>query len=380
MSQPEFSMFAVTAPALEEVCALELGALGFQGCRTVPGGVEFAGDLAGLYRANLWLRTASRVLVRVGEVRARDFPRLFQQAARLPWGRFVRSETAVRVRASSRSSRLVHTGRIGETVTEAVNRALGRTPPSGGGFEQDIHVRVEEDCCLFSVDSSGELLHRRGYREEAGAAPLRETLAAGALLLLGWDGSTPLLDPCCGSGTLLIEGALIALGRAPGLSRSFAFEHWPRFRQGSWQVLREEARRREVSSPAAWIGGGDLDPEVLALALRNAERAGVAPFLELTGADLALSRPPEGEGLILCNPPYGERLGGGEDLSPLYRSLGRLASSCSPGWRLAFLSPDPALAAATGLRVERLSELVNGGLRVGLYVTGVNRGSGRSTR
>ncbi len=331
--------------------------------------MEFSGGLRELYLVNLWLRTASRVVVRVGEVRSRDFPDLFRMAVRLPWGRFLRSETRVRVRASSHGSRLQHTGRIGRTVAAAIDRSLGREVGPDDGPEQLVLVRFDQDRCLFSVDSSGELLHRRGYRRETAHAPLRETLAAAILLKLGWDGRTALIDPMCGSGTFVIEGALLAGNRPPGMHRVFAFMLWPRYRQGLWEALLAEAGRG-IREPAAALIGADLDPLAVAAAYRNAGRAAVAEGITFLEQDLGRLRLPDGPGLILTNPPYGDRIGRGEDLAGVFRGLGILAARARPAWQTAFLCPDPSLAAAAGEGFVRLAELSNGGISVGLFVAG----------
>lgn len=362
------SLFAVAAPGLETVCAAELTALGLAGVTVVAGGVEFSGDLGDLYRVNLWLRTASRVIVRVGEVGSRDFPDLFRQAVRLPWGKFIRPGTRVRVRAVSRRSRLGHTGRVAETISAAIDRALGRPGGVEDGPEQLVLARFEDDRCLLSVDSSGELLHRRGYRLDAVPAPLRETLAAGLLFLLRWDGTRPLVDPMCGSGTLAIEGALLARRLPPSCGRDFAFMQWPGFRAGHWQVLVSEAAT-QVRPSGPPILGADLDPAAIAAARGNAGRAGVLDAIEFRSGDATGLVPPlkVPAGLLLCNPPYGARLSPGGDLPALYRAWGESCRSNFAGWKLAFLCPDPRLAQATGLPLRAIAELINGGLPVTLY-------------
>jgi putative N6-adenine-specific DNA methylase len=359
-------LFAVTAPGLEEVCAGELQALAMDDIHVVTGGVEFRGGLREIYLANLWLRSASRVLVRLGAVKCRDFPDLYRKGGRLPWGRFLRPDAGLQVRASSQRSRLIHSGRIAETLADAGNRAIGREIASADGPLQLVLARFEDDVCQLSVDSSGELLHRRGYRTETAFAPLRETLAAGILLQLGWDGSTPLVDPLCGSGTFVIEAALLAGNRAPGLSRPFAFMNWPGFRPGLLEALRNDARRAErpVTVP---LCGGEREPEALAAAKRNAERAGVAALVELRQQELERFTPPPGHGLVVCNPPYGKRIGRDEDLRPLFRALGDLFRSRFEGWNGAFICPDDSLAKATGLPLKRMVTLQNGGIPVGLW-------------
>lgn len=368
MSDPAEKLFAVVAPGLEDVCATELRALGMAEVRVVSGGVDFQGERRDLYRANLWLRTASRVLVRVGAARCTSFPELFQKCVRLPWGKFLRPGAPFQVRASSQRSRLIHTDRIAATVTEGVNRALGSSlPAANDGRQQRLQVRLQDDLAVFSMDSSGELLHRRGYRQETAHAPLRETLAAAILLLLNWHGQEPLLDPMCGSGTLLIEGGLLATRQPPGAQRAFAFMEWPRYRPGLWQALLNEAagERRLL---AITLQGSDQSDIAVAAARRNAERAGLA-MIDWQLRELGAQPPLPGSGLLVCNPPYGERLGAGDDLRPLYRQLGQVCRSSLPGWRVAILGPDDRLIAATGLPMRKIAALDNGGIAVGLHAT-----------
>ena len=366
MKNQSEQLFAVTAPGLEEICAAELQALGMAAIRVVAGGVEFSGGLREIYLANLWLRSASRVLVRLGAFKCRDFPDLYRKGVRLPWGRFLRPGTGVQVRASSQRSRLIHSGRIAETLADAVNRALGREIVPADGPRQLVLARFEDDLCQLSVDSSGELLHRRGYRVETAFAPLRETLAAGILLKLGWDGSTPLVDPLCGSGTFVIEAALLAGNRAPGLSRPFSFMDWPGFRSGLLDALRLEARRSErpVAVP---LCGGEREPEALAAAHRNAARAGIETLVQLRQQELERFVAPPGRGLVVCNPPYGKRIGRDEDLRPLFRSLGDVYRDRFRGWKGAFICPDDQLAKATALPLTRFGTLHNGGIPVSLW-------------
>lgn len=369
MKKKTYRMFAVAAPGLEEACLREMQALELQEAQLCPGGVEFSGELHDLYRANLWLRTASRILVRVAELRATSFPDLFRRAVRLPWGHFIRPETAVRVRASSRSSRLVHTGRIAETLGEAIDRALGRDASVANQHPQQVLARFENDRCVLSIDSSGELLHRRSYRRNITPAPLRETLAAGLLLELGWDGVSSLVDPLCGSGTIVIEGALMALGRAPGSQRPFAFMDWPRFREGRWRLLLDEAARQSRSRLAAPILGSDRDSQAIAAARSNAQRAGLDSQLILAHHRLEDFTPPSEPGLVLCNPPYGARLGSDCDLEGFYGSLGRAFRYRLSGWQVALITPEPRLAQATGLRLKAGKCFDNGGLSVQLWQT-----------
>ena len=368
MKKKQSKFFIITAPGLEAVCAAEAVALGLDEVLPTAGGVTCSGGLRELYAANLHLRTATRIVVRFDEFKATDFPELFRKALRLPWGSFLRPDTAIEIRASAHRSRLIHTGRIVETVSAAIDRALGRNLSGDGnsGFTQLILIRFDQDSCTISCDSSGDLLHKRGYRSAAGAAPLRETLAAASLLLLGWNGSIPLCDPLCGSGTIVVEGGLIASQQPPGRHRDFAFMHWPGYRSGLWQALTTEADRKVILSPSP-IYASDHDDRVLTVAAQNAQQAGVAEMVAFSCSDLHSLPVRSGPGLVLCNPPYGIRLEKGEDLPGLYRNLGAGFRRAFPGWTIAFIAPEENLALATGLELHRRAQLLNGGLAVGLY-------------
>ncbi|MBR5997673.1 MAG: class I SAM-dependent RNA methyltransferase [Deltaproteobacteria bacterium] len=360
-------MFAVVTPGLETVCARELRELGLEQVQPEPGGVAFEGGLRELYLANLMLRSASRVLVRLGRFHCRDFPALYNKALRLPWGAFVRPETGLSVRVSCHASRLNHTERIAGTIVAAARHSLGLTDDGNTAdmFSQLVVARLEEDEVLLSVDSSGELLHRRGWRTAQLKAPLRESLAAGILLLLGWDGSVPLLDPMCGSGTFPVEAAWLAMRRAPGEGRTFAFMRWPHFRPGLWQVLeRETQTRQQTVSVPLW--GWDRDPSAIAVARENAVRAGVSEAVHFSCGALETLEPESRHGLLIANPPYGKRLGEGGDSIKAYRALGTALKDAFSGWEGAFLCPDPALARATGLKTKTVALLAHGGLNVAL--------------
>jgi len=357
--------FVVTTPGFENICARELTDLGIQTVNIVHGGVEFEGGLHELYLANLWLRSATRILVRLGDVVARDFPTLFQRLSRLPWGRFVKPGFSCEIRVASRGSRLNHTGRIAEACEAAMTKALG-VKGTSTGTAQKIFVRMSDNHCEVSIDSSGELLHRRGYRQARVTAPLRETLAAGCLLACGYNGSLPLLDLMTGSGTFAIEAALIALHRAPGQGRNFAFMDWPKYRSGLWQQLLVEAQREEQSALPSPIYAVDNNPKAIEAAQMNMEMVGLGGAIELSCGHMQQQQPQSSNGLLICNPPYGERLGKNASLKALYHDLGHLYGSVFSHWQGAIICPESELVTVTGLSLSPLIRFTNGGMKVSL--------------
>jgi putative N6-adenine-specific DNA methylase len=357
------SLYAVCSPGLERFTAEELRALGLDCAPSAPGsgGVGFRGSLHDLYRANLRLRTAERVLLTLGEFRATKFPELQRKAAGLPWDAFLRPDAVVAWQVDCRRSRLYHERGVAERLAQAVGRPAGRGPGA-----QLVVVRVLDDTCRIGLDSSGEPLHRRGWRLAGAKAPLRETLASALLMESGWQPGAPLLDPFCGSGTIPIEAALAASGAAPGLLRDFAFMGWPGFDRAAWDRLKEQARAPASPASGAVRGilGSDRDAGAVRAARSNAERAGAAGCVELSCRAVSAVEPPPGPGWVVSNPPYGVRVRGGRDLRDLYAQLGKVLRARCPGWRVTLLCPDPRLLRETGLRLERELPMLNGGLRV----------------
>lgn len=383
-NQEQYDCFAVTAPGLAPLCANELAQREVRRNLAAPvaavGGVAFRGDRAALYRANLHLRTASRVLVRLGEFRAENFDQLRARAGKLRWERCLTPGQAVDLRVTCHKSRLYHSGAVAERVAHAIEDRLGQPPPIQKGDEESdapavqlIVVRFLHDLCTISVDSSGALLHRRGYRQATAKAPLRETLAAGLLLAAGWDAHavapSPLLDPFCGAGTIAIEAALLTLHLAPGRQRRFAFMDWPDFDGNLWQRLGAEADAQAQQRAAALAGGlriqaSDRDAGAIVAAQANAARAGVAGAIEFACHALSAVAPPPGPGWVVTNPPYGQRVRGGPDLRNLYAQFGNVLRAHCPGWQIALLCSDPQLLRQTRLALDASLTLVNGGIDV----------------
>ena len=411
---PPLSAFVVTAPGLAPLAAAELASLGITPDALDPGGVAFGATREELYRANLHLRTASRVVVRLAEFDARSFAELERHARRVPWESIVGARQPVRLRVTCRKSRLYHSDAVAERIVSAIEHRLGARVPvdviareeSDDAIEGDaladlpqlFTVRFLHDHCTISADSSGQLLHLRGYRQALGKAPLRETLAAAMLLASGYTGAAPLLDPLCGSGTIAIEGALIARRLAPGRSRRFAFMHWPGFDERAWSEIlahaeeaalprspvaiqasdRDEgavafARAEEGALPrsAVAIHASDRDEGAVVATRANAERAGVAADVDVSCRPLsAVALPAGGPGWLVTNPPYGVRVGDPDALRNLYSAIGRLARERLDGWTLAILSADPRLERQLGLGLEPALRTSNGGIPVRLLVGG----------
>ena len=408
-ARPPLELFASTALGLESIAAGEIrllgggsreaggdrragsgkrepgsGKAGTGKAKQDVGGVSFSGDLELLYRANLWLRTASRVLVRLGRFHASTFYELERRAKKIEWPAFLPSEGAVTVRATCRKSRLYHS----DAVAERVLAAIARVAPPGlrveqvaenGSSEADEEsqeepassqlfvVRIVNDEVEISADSSGDLLHRRGYRKEVAKAPLRETLAAAMVLASGWRRYEPLLDPLCGSGTIPIEAALIARNVAPGLARDFQFMRWPSFDARRWNDIVGEARAA-ANSASIEVRGSDRDAGAVEAAKRNAERAGLGDTISFSEASLseslsALDDTAGPAGWILTNPPYGVRVGDERDLRNLYAVLGTALHRRSD-WRVGLLTTDQELAGQLRLDLRSRFDSRNGGIPV----------------
>lgn len=374
--------FAVAAPGLAPYVAQELRTPGLLAAtaslRVEAGGVSFAASLGAIYRANLHLRTANRVLVRLGEFRAVGFAELRKRAGRLPWERYLTPGRPIALRVTCHKSKLYHSDAVAERVAAAIGDRFGVLPPVEKFDEESeeqppqlVFVRLLHDICTVSVDSSGSLLHRRGYRLATARAPMRETLAAGMLLASGWDPLTgaPLLDPFCGSGTIAIEAAMQALGVAPGRGRHFAFMDWPGYEAALWdeQVAaadRVAEMRRVAGAALAPIQASDRDEGAIAAARANAERAGVGAAIEFASLPISAIAPPPGPGWVVTNPPYGVRVAATRDLRNLYAQLGKVLRVRCPGWHVALLCNDQGLLGQMKLALDTSLHMVNGGIPV----------------
>lgn len=374
--------FAVTAPGLESFTAIELRAL-FPDREPVPepGGVTFKGDLSNLSLANLHLRTANRVLARLGNFfRAATFGELQQRAARLPWERFLTPGQPITLRVTCHKSKLYHSDAVARTVSTALTERLGQPSPNVKADDETdqppqlVIVRLADDRCTVSVDSSGTILHKRGYRQAVAKAPLRETLAAAILMASGWNKVSPLLDPFCGSGTIPIEAALMALGIPPGLNRRFAFMDWPGFDERLWSSVQTPLIINH--NPSLTILASDRDAGAIKMSQANAERAGVLDCIEFKCQAVSSITPPTQKGWIVTNPPYGLRVRSGADLRDLYAQFGNVLREKCPGWDVSVLCSDLSLLGQMHLELDTSLGLVNGGIHVRLGRGVVEQGSG----
>ncbi len=360
--------FATVARGLEPIAAQELERLGAKEVRPDFTGVHFVGDTALLYRVNLWARTIFRVLVTLREFPCPDADRLYQEVQKIDWEQYLQSDSTLAVNATGGNRQLNHTHFTALQVKNAIVDQQRRQSGERSSVDTEnpdvlINVHIYQDRCTLSLDSSGTSLHRRGYRPAMGIAPLKETLAAALLEMAQWEPSLPFLDPLCGSGTLPLEASLKALNIAPGLFREqFAFENWLDFDQELWDEVLKEANDSEISELKAPIFGSDRDPDILDQARINAQQCGVADQVTFTETELSQLEAPADCGVIICNPPYGERLGDASELGDFYKLLGDVFKQRFKGWTAFVLTGNKELAKRVGLKAARRIPVYNGSI------------------
>ena len=362
------TFFVPCAPGFERVLETEINKLEHVVVESVErGGVTFNGPLDTVYHANLHLRTGHRVLLRIDEFLAQSYPALFDRVTRIPWELYLGFNQTYSLKVSAKTSRLRQHKNIAETVAsgvEEVFKPLGLRATLQDDAPVEVHLRFYQDRCTLSLNTSGKHLHRRGYRTLTTEAPLRETLAAGLLLMSDSRSYDLVLDPMCGSGTFVIEAALLAQGRAPGLQRSFAFEHLSWFQPDKWARFKREAESEIMSAPVKLIGN-DIDAASVEVAQANAARAGVEDTVTFTFQDaLTLNIPAGQRSLLVSNLPYGERLGTKKETRELTRAFSQHLTEHFVGWDYAFVTRDPDILASPRLTVEDTLTFHNGGLNV----------------
>jgi putative N6-adenine-specific DNA methylase len=384
-TQPAERFFATCPRGLEQVLAGELRDLGATDVAAVDGGAAFAGGLAHCYAANLESRVASRVLWQVGRTRYRTEQDIYAAAQALGWPRYFALHRTIRVSVSAIRSPVKSldfvTLRIKDAVCDAFRAAHG-TRPSVDTRAPDVrvHVFLTRDEATFYLDTSGEALFKRGWRGAGGDAPLRENLAAGILRLAGWAPPTPLLDPMCGSGTFLVEAAMMALDVPPGLNRAFGFEKLANFDARAWHAQREQAGRRRRKAHSLPLFGSDRSGNVLAATRENLRLTGLGDAVQVKQMDILDGGPPAASGILVMNPPYGERLADRETLARFYPKLGDALKQRYSGWTVYILSADLRLPKLIGLAASKRTPLYNGALECRLFEYRIVAGSMRKSR
>jgi putative N6-adenine-specific DNA methylase len=379
------TFFATCPRGLEAVLASELGGIGASDVQVVDGGARFHGAPALCYAVNLESRVASRVLWQVARTAYRTEKDIYETARTLPWQQWFSVDRTIRVdvtaiKAPVRSVEFV-TLRIKDAVCDAFRAATGRRPHvDTHAPDARIHAFLSASELTLYLDTSGEPLFKRGYRRSTGDAPLRENLAAGILRLAAWRPDTPLLDPMCGSGTFLCEAAMIALDRAPGLDRPFAFETLSTFDAGAWRTLKERARERVRRAGELSIFGSDRYGEALKFAKANLAALGVESRVTLKQADVLEMPPPANAGTIVTNPPYGVRLQDQDALAALYPKLGDALKKKYAGWTAYIFTADLRLPRLIGLAASRRTPLYNGALECRLFEFRMVAGSMRKQK
>ena len=376
-----YSLFVTCTRGLEAPLSQELEQIKCQDIRAVDGGVACKGGMEQVYRINLHLRTASRVLLRLTKSGYRNEQDIYKAAKNIRWTDWFDLEQTFKVKVEGKRAQVKSLDFVGLKIKDAVcdvfRDACGARP-SVGKIRPDIRIHAfidERDIQIF-IDTSGEALFKRGYRQDTGEAPMRENLAAGLLLLAGYDGTQPFQDPFCGSGTIVIEAAWIATRRAPGLMRRFGFEKLKNFDAALWKKLQHEAETQIRPAPAP-ISGSDNDRHMIRAAVANAQAAEVDTFVRFEVKDAQDTRPNGEGGILISNPPYGVRLAEVQALQALYPQLGAWLKQHYAGWLAGMFTGDRDMPKFMRLSPKRKIPLYNGNLDCRLFLMDMVKGSNR---
>ncbi|WP_245328190.1 THUMP domain-containing class I SAM-dependent RNA methyltransferase [Hymenobacter aquaticus] len=362
-------MTATTQFGLEEVLAQELRALGAKIEKVGQRAIEFTGTKQLLYEANLWCRTAVRILKPFAGFYARDEKALYREVGRIDWQDYIRPDQTFAITAVVNKSTFEHSLYVAQLTKDAIvdqfrNRTGSRPSVDVKNPDIRLHLHMIENDVVLSLDASGDSLHRRGYRQQTNVAPLNEALAAGIILLTGWDGKKPFIDPMCGSGTLLTEAALIAQRIAPGLYHQgkFSFQNWADFDQSLWDSVLMDARSARIEEPQAYLAGSDLSREYIELARENVAAADLEDYIRLGVRDVKDAQAPKNEpaGIVVSNPPYGERIGEEAQMEALYKTIGDTLKTGFQGYDAYLFTGNLEAAKRVGLKASRRIPLFNG--------------------
>ncbi len=365
----QFEMIIPCLFGVESFLSRELKNIGITPSSVEDGRVCFFGSYTEMIKANLWTRTGERVLIKVAEFVATDFDTLYNGVANAPWGDFLPENARIPISGHCLKSKLSSSPRcraiIKKAIADSVGKKYGITHMSEDGNEYQIRFSLLKDRVTVSIDTSGESLHKRGYRSESNAAPLRETLAAALVYLSRWRYEDILADPFCGSGTIAIEAAMIKRNIASGLNRSFAFESFEQIPEGLFDSLKAEARAAEKDVPLN-ISASDIDPECVALTKKNAEKAGVGQYIQVSVCDAKEFVNQAAGGCIICNPPYGERLSDKDECAKLYKDFGKAFSKLD-NWSAYILASSDSFEEDFGKKCDKTRKLYNGMLQCRVY-------------
>ncbi|TXK44272.1 methyltransferase [Pontibacter qinzhouensis] len=378
-----FNIITTTLTGLEEVLAAELAALDMEFIKVGNRVVTCSGNLRQLYEANMWCRTAIRILKPIRNFKARDEKDLYQQVYKINWADYLRLEQTFAIDAVVSHSTFEHSLFVAQLAKDAIVdqfRKVTGERPSVDRIRPDIRINLHmhENMVTLSLDSSGDSLHRRGYREQTNVAPLNEVLAAGIIGLSGWDKKSALVDPMCGSGTLLIEAAMMAQNTAPGLFRRdpFAFENWQDYNEDLYKMVWKTAEAKERQEPQATIIGYDIDSDYVEAARVNIENAGLEKVIKIEQADFFQTQAPADHGVLVANPPYNERIVS-DDINLLYKQIGDTLKNNYQGFDAFILTGNLEAAKHIGLRTTRRTPLYNGSIECRLLKYELYRGSRR---
>ena len=360
--------FATVARGLESIAAQELESLGAKEVSPDFTGVYFRGDKTLLYRVNLWARTIFRVLMPIQKVTCYNAQQLYRNVQKINWEQYIQPNNTLSVNCTGSNRNLNHTHFTALQIKNAIVDQQRQKTGQRSSIDREnpdllINAHIYQNRCILSLDSSGTSLHRRGYRPVMGLAPLKETLAAAMLEMAEWEPNLPFLDPLCGSGTLPIEAALKGLNIAPGLYRKrFGFESWQDFDKSVWQKLLQEAKDSQLLQLKVPIVGSDCNLDIIKQASINAKQCGIEEQLKFVQIELSKIEAPADSGIIICNPPYGKRIGDVQELTALYKLLGDVFKQRFKGWTAYVLTGNKELAKKIGLRASRRIPIYNGSL------------------
>ena len=360
--------FATVARGLEEIAATELAELGATDISPSFTGVSFAGDQELLYRVNLWSRIVFRVLVPIAKVKCFNAQQLYRSVQQIDWSDYLDPDMTLAVNCTGKNKQLNHSHFTALQIKKAIvdqqqKQFRRRSDVDPKNPDLLVNAHIDNNRCTLSLDSSGTSLHRRGYRPAMGLAPLKESLASALIYMSEWTPDTAFYDPLCGSGTLPIEATLMGLKIAPGLYRDhFGFQSWLDYDESLWERLITEAKNHQKSELSVPIAGSDRNLEVIQQAQSNAFNSAVADHVKFIHQDLAQATPPVDKGIIICNPPYGERIGNISELEELYKMLGDVFKQRFTGWTAYILTGSKHLSKKVGLRTAQRIPIYNGSI------------------